>query len=400
MMTDKPITTTRRRRFSGGLRCRTPFVLVLAVALVFPALLGIQAAFSSGAYTVVPERALLRTARDDFLHNSYTVGRLKRHPPDRLPIYVIGGSAARESLISDRSFADMVQRASGVPVRAYVLSNYDQTLGQSLAIIDNLPPGRGIVVLAVNNNRFHFSPAKIARQLRGLPLLLESPSLREFVDRNPAIGARSARLPGALPGILDYLVGYLGSHATDLARARSLAPVYKPHWITQRRVWTLAQKKAGVERWVKGRGPNFYRYYPYNARLLDAVVARAEQRGFKVVLLEETENTDVVGHSFDAFKRIYKPIVRDIAAKYGVPYLDLQESLHLPNSAFWDFIHPVESARVAWEQVLAKALKPVVQQAAPASSQAAPGSSQATPVGGSVGRQRSGAALALLAPSR
>lgn len=369
MTTDEPLTTTRRRRFLRGLRGRTPLVLVVAVALVFPALLGIQAAFSSGAYTVVPERVLLRTARDDFLHNSYTVGRLKRHPPDRLPIYVIGGSAARESLVSDRSFADAVQRASGVPVRTYVLSNYDQTFGQSLAIIDNLPPGRGIVVLAVNNNRFHFSPAKIAKQLRGLPLLLESASLREFVDNDPASRVRSARLPGALPGILDYVVGYLGSHANSLARARSLAPAYKTHWITQRKVWTLAQKKAGVERWVKGaRGRNFYRYYPYNARLLDKLVARAGQRGYKVVLLEETENTDVVGHSFDAFKRIYKPIVRGVATKYGVPYLDLQESLHLPDSAFWDFIHPVESARVAWQQVLAKALRPVLQQAAGKSS--------------------------------
>jgi hypothetical protein len=372
-MTDQPITTTRRGRFLRGLGTRAPLVLVVAVALVVPAMLGIQAAFSSGAYTVVPERALLRTARDDFLHNSYTVARLKRHPPDRLPVYVIGGSAARESLISDRSFADVVRRASGVPVGAYVLSNYDQTLGQSLAIIDNLPPGHGVVVLAVNNNRFQFSPARIAKQLRGLPLLLESPSLREFVEGDPASRVRSARLPGALPGILDYFVGYLGSHATALARARSLTPAYKTHWITQRQVWSLAQKKAGVERWVKGRGPNFYRYYPYNARLLDRVVARAEQRGFRVVLLEETENTAVVGHSFDAFKQIYKPIVRRIAAKYGVPYIDLQEDLSLPDSAFWDFIHPVEPARVVWQQVLAKALAPVVQAGTAAQSSPSPG---------------------------
>jgi hypothetical protein len=373
-MTDQPITTTRRGRFLRGLGSRTPLVLMVAVALVFPALLGIQAAFSSGAYTVVPERALLRTARDDFLHNSYTVGRLKRHPPDRLPIYVIGGSAARESLISDGSFAEAVRGASGVPVRAYVLSNYDQTFGQSLAIIDNLPPGRGIVVLAVNNNRFHFSPDRISRQLRGLPLLLESPSLRDFVDRDPSSRRlRSARLPGTLPGILDYALGYLGSHATALARARSLAPAYKTHWITQRKAWTLAQKKAGVERWVNGaRGRNFYRYYAYNARLLDLVVARAQQRGFKVVLLEETEDTAVVGDSFDGFKAVYKPIVQRIADKYGVPYRDLQEHLSLPDSAFWDFIHPVEPARVIWQRVLARALRPVVREAAGESGSSPP----------------------------
>ncbi|HJW74588.1 MAG TPA: SGNH/GDSL hydrolase family protein [Thermoleophilia bacterium] len=368
--TDRSLATTRRRRFLCGLGALHPLVLAVAVALVLLALPGMRAVFASGAYTVIPESVLLRSVRDDFLHNSYTVSRLKLHPPDRLPIYVVGGSATRESIVSDRSLAEMVRRATGVPVRAYVLSNYNQTLGESLAIVDNLPSGRGIVVLAVNNNRFHFSPGDNALQLRGRPLLLESPTLREFVarDPNPKGRKRPARLPGALPGIMDYLVDYLGSRPEVLVKKQSLALTYRPHWITERKVWTLARKRLGVERWVEGRGRKFYRYYPYNARLLETLVARAEQRGFKVVFLEETENTDVVGDSFDEFKRVYKPIVRRVAAKYGVPYLDLGPQLDLPDSAFWDFIHPVEPARVVWERVLSRALSPVVREAGSPSS--------------------------------
>jgi hypothetical protein len=385
-MTDPPLTTTRRRRFLGGLGNHHPLVLVAAFALVLLALLGLQALFTSGAYTVVPENVLLRTARDDFFHNAYTVGHLKLHHPDRLPIYVIGGSAARESLISDRSFASAVQRASGVPVRAYVLSNYDQSFGQSLAIIDNLPPGPGIVVLAVNNNRFHFSPTSMARQLRGLPLLLSSPTLRQFVARNPKDRLLPRRLPGILPGILDYLVGYYESRGSALAKLRGLRIAYKPHWITQRKAWSLAKKRKGVEQWIRLRGPEFFRFYPYNARLLDTLVARAQQRGFRVVLLEETEDTAVVGSAFDPFKRIYKPIVRRIAVKYGVPYLDLQERLHLPDSAFWDFIHPVEPARVVWQRTLAGALGSIVQStAAPSPAAGSSGGSPAPSPSASAG---------------
>jgi hypothetical protein len=384
-MTDRSLTTTRRRRFLGGLVNHHPLVLVAAFALVLLALLGLQALFTSGAYTVVPENVLLRTARDDFLHNAYTVGHLKLHHPDHLPVYVIGGSAARESLISDRSFAGAVQRASGVPVSAYVLSNYDQSFGQSLAIIDNLPPGPGIVVLAVNNNRFHFSPTSMARQLRGLPLLLSSPTLQRFVASNPKGRRLPRRLPGILPGILDYAVGYYESHGSDLEKLRHPRVTYKPHWITQRKAWSLARKRRGIEQWIRLRGPEFFRFYPYNARLLDTLVARARQRGFKVVLLEETEDTAVVGAAFDPFKRIYKPIVRGIAAKYGVPYLDLQQRLHLPDSAFWDFIHPVEPARVVWQRTLADALGPIVRAAAAAPSAAAGGAptpSASGPAGG------------------
>jgi hypothetical protein len=375
-MTDDPTTATRRRRFSRGLHSRNPLVLVLAGVLVIPALYGLQALFSSGAFTVVPESDLLRTSRDDFFHNTYVVGSLKRHPPTRLPIYIIGGSAARESLISESSFAQAVHRASGVPVQTYVLSNYDQTFGQSLAIVDNLPPGKGIVVLAVNNNRFHFGPSDIARQTQGLPLLLESPTLSHFVANDPASSGISKRLsrlllPGALPGIMDYLLGYIDSRASALTSASPLGLAYRPHWITQRTRWSRARKEQGVQAWIKSRGAAFFKNYAYDARLLDTLVARAEQRGFKVVLLEETEDTAVVGHSFDAFKRIYKPIVRRIAAKYGAPYLDLQPQLNLPDSAFWDYIHPAEPARVAWQKVLAAALKPIVQQARAASGAAA-----------------------------
>jgi hypothetical protein len=355
-----------RERFLRGLLCRSPLVLVVALGFVALALLGLQALFTSGAFAVVRESVLLRQNRDDFFHDSYLVGRLKLHHPAHLPIYVIGGSAARESLVSEPAFAAVVRQATGVPVDAYVLCNYNQDFGESLAIVDNLPAGGGVVVIAVNNNRFHFSPAGVAGQLSGSPLLLSSPTLRAFVAANPAHGAARARLPGILPGVMGYLVQVADAKFRELVKTGHVGVAYKPHWVTARKMWTTARKRAGVKDWITSRGKAFFTNYAYNARLLDVLVARAQERGFKVVLIEETENTAIVGHSFDRFKRVYKPIVRRIAAEHDVPYLDLQAKLRLPNADFWDYIHPVEPARIVWQRVLADALKPVVRQAAAA----------------------------------
>jgi hypothetical protein len=358
---------TRWKRFLRGLRARSPLVLVAAVALTALLLLGIQTLFTSGAFTHVRESLQLRTVRDDFVQDSYVIGRLKIDPPDRLPVYVMGGSTTREALVSEASFADALRGASGAAVHVYVLSNQNQTFAQSLAMVDNLPPGRGVVAIGINNNRFHFSPAEVALQARGLPLLLASPTLDRFLARNPPSGLPMARLPGILPGIMDFLVGAAGARFAEWAEGHQLGLSYKSHWVTSKKAWSTARKRAGVRQWISSHRVAFLRNYAYNARLLDVLVKRAKQRGYTVVLTEETENSAIVGHSFDQFKQVYQPIVRRIAAKYGVPYIDLQARLSLPNADFWDYMHMVEPGRVVWEGALAAALAPAIRRAAAAS---------------------------------
>ncbi len=353
-----------RRTFAQGLRCRSPLILVVALGLAALALAGVQDVFTSGAFARVRESLWLRQTRDDFFHDTYAVGRLKLHHPDALPIYLLGGSAARESLISEASFAAVVHEKSGVTVEPSILCSQNQTFGQSLAIVDNLPQGPGVVVIAVNNNRFRFAPRDVAEQVDGNPMLLASPTLSRFVKENPPSGLPGVRLPGILPGIMRYVADAGQVKLTRLFKGRAVAVSYKPHWVTASKTWSLARKRRGVQQWIKSYGPDFTRYVSYNARLLDTLVRRAQQRGFTVVLLEETENTAVVGHSFDRFKQVYRPLVRAIATRQSVPYFDLQAKLRLPDSDFWDYIHAVEPGRVVWQQVLAAALAPTLRTVA------------------------------------
>lgn len=357
-------TAAPRSAFGQGLRCRNPLILVVALGLAALALAGVQDLFTSGAFARVRESLMLRDTRDDFFHDTYTVGLLKLHHPDELPIYLLGGSAARESLVSAASFAAVVRAKTGVAVEPYILCSQNQTFGQSLAIVDNLPGGPGVVVIAVNNNRFRFDPRDVAQQVDGYPMLLESPTLTRFVKDNPPSGLPHVRLPGILPGIMRYVADVGQVKLSRLLAGRPVAVSYKPHWVTARKAWSLARKRKGLQQWIKSYGPGFTKHVSYNARLLDTLVRCARQRGFTVVLLEETENTAVVGHAFDRFKRVYRPLVRAIAARYGVPYLNLQAKLRLPNADFWDYIHAVEPGRVIWQRVLAAALAPTVRVAA------------------------------------
>jgi lysophospholipase L1-like esterase len=138
---------------------------------------------------------------------------------------------------------------------------------------------------------------------------------------------------------------------------------YRLHGV-DKRLWSLKFKKAYVKVWLRRREAKFHRYRDLNARLLDTLVGFARANGYVVVLLEEPVNEDAVGRSFDGLKRQYQPIVRRIAARYDVPYLDLQTRLDLSDKDFADLFHLLRPGRVRWQRALADALKPIVERAA------------------------------------
>ena len=53
----------------------------------------------------------------------------------------------------------------------------------------------------------------------------------------------------------------------------------------------------------------------------------------------------------------------ELAAKYGVPYVDVNKAAAVPNADFHDLSHLVEPGRVLWQRQLAKALAPLLKGA-------------------------------------
>ncbi|HMK92323.1 MAG TPA: hypothetical protein VK576_04930, partial [Thermoleophilia bacterium] len=79
-----------------GLRARSPLVLLAGLACAVALLAGLQWFVASGAFTAIPEGAMLRIPNDDYVHASYLLADLAKDPPAGPVVYIFGGSGAME----------------------------------------------------------------------------------------------------------------------------------------------------------------------------------------------------------------------------------------------------------------------------------------------------------------
>lgn len=339
------------REFMRGLRVKHPLILLLAAALTAPCLLGLQWLFSSGTYAHVPEEHLLRRPGDDYLHVSWWAARLKLERPERPLVCVFGGSSAREAIVSGPSLARRVAEAGGPAVRGFDFGSANQNMAATLAVIDNLPAGGGVMVVGVNPTRFAVSPRINGRQSEGRRLILESPALERAITE--LHGPQRTAL-GILPGIAGYIASYIDQQRASLLRLRLPTTEYRLHRYTVAGRQPVARKEASVDRWLAVRAADFRRYLDYNLRLLDKAVTLAVRRGFRVILLELPWNREIIGDRYAWAQDDYRAgCLRIAAGREGVRYVDLNPRLDLGNDDFYDLFHLVGAARRRWETALA-----------------------------------------------
>ena len=264
----------------------------------------------------------------------------------------------RVSIVSEASMAKVLEQRTGVPVRVYDFGSNEQTLGESMAIVDNLPRTGGIVVLGVNQTRFSYTPAFVDREVGGRRLVMLSPALGRFM----ASHGEHPRYPQSiLPGIFDFMATWLQYHKDNLAQL-TFPPV---HYLLQPvyRVYPKAQKTRTMMNYLRHdghTGGTFDQNFAFNAALLDATVRLAKQRGFTVVLMESPENRQIVGSHFDRLKSVYQPFCRALAARDGATYVDFNDQVGLVNTDFHDLTHLMPSGRPKWQRGLAAALAPLL----------------------------------------
>lgn len=354
---------TRRSAVGRGLADPNPAVVAVGLLLLLGMLLALQWAFTSGFFTRVPEARFLRTRRDDWGHVTYEVGRLKRQPPAKLPVYLIGGSNVREQIQTADTLEAAILAHCGAEVKVVDLGSTNQHFGESLAIVENLPEGPGVVVVGVNQTRFAYAPDVVGVQVKGRELLLRSPALRRFVADNGGPGAYQYTI---LPGIFNYLSGWIQKNQDALRSGGLPLNRYLPHRYFQDHVWSPAEKRARVDLWAGNRGApggDFDQNYAYNADLLEALTKVADERGLTVVFEELPENREIVGDAFARNKDVYQPLVDDLARRKGAFYADFDDDLGLVNEDFRDLTHLVETGRAKWTEGLAEALCPAIAQA-------------------------------------
>ena len=339
--------------FGAGFRNRSPLVLLVAAALLVPALLGFEYLFTSGAWSVVPLKYCLRNAADSFTYVSWTVGHNKFRPPQMPAVYLTGGSAGREAIVSGPSLAAEVRRSGGPRIAAWDLACINQNVAETLAVADNVPDSPAWVLIGVNLGRFTAFPAQNEQQVIGRDLVLKSSFLQKYVSR--AYG-RYTYAYTILPGIFSYLTSYLKKDGPALLETKLTAREYRQHHYTQKGIRTTGQKKRLVAKWNAERYPVFRRNLAYNLAMLEQLVARCEQRGVKAVIVELPLNEDAVKGRFDEAIAQYRAPVRALARERGVPYLDFNRELAIPSADFHDLSHLVEPGRVVWQHRLAQEL--------------------------------------------
>ena len=287
-----------------------------ALALVAVALLVVVAVVVLQRTVFGKERATERgpTGSPDWQHALQVVATLKASPPNGPVVYLLGGSAARESTISDKSWAAQVRRLGGLRARTYNLGSSQQTYAQDIVIVNQLPVLPGVVLIGVDLGRYVRVP------LKGVTPGGEQP------DANTGAQA-GARLP---------------------TRA------YNQHHYSVRHILTNAQKRQCVDRWATSGYRFFEKNFAGNAAQLDQLIATCQTRGLHPVLLELPLNQPIIGHSFDAACKTYRDSCRALAKKYGIPNIDFVDKLHLVNGDFYDLFHLIEPGRVKWQLRLSK----------------------------------------------
>lgn len=370
---------TRMKRSSHA--SPAPAFVGLVVAIVLAAFLALWVAgaqatrnvtsttvatIASGRFTAtIPEPAFLRYPRDDRGHVAYEIGALKVHRPGNLPVYVIGGSNVREGIQTPAALQTAIERCTGVATTVVNLGATALNLAGTMAEIDNLPRGRGVVVISINQSAFAYARGDVGRQAGGDPLLIESPAVRQLASSLEPGHTPPPSIAGALHA---YVAAWRNDNAAALKAGREPWNVYTPHKCNVRRV-SDAAKRAEVRSWLTHAGKTggaFFANDPFWCKVLRDAVTLARSRGFSVVISEGSLDRSVVGHAFDRYRRVYMPQCKSIARAAGARYVDPNATAGLTDRDYYDVDHLLLCGRSRWTAALAKLIAPAVRQAAKA----------------------------------
>ncbi len=348
---------TRRRALAHGLRSRSFLILLAAALVAVAALAGLQWFVAGGHFTVLPERLILRIPNDDYVNISYKIAELKRTPPTTRMVYLFGGSGAMEMIRSEDVLAAATSNDAGTSVRVVSLAAHAQSMGETLALIDNLPRGRGLLAIGLSPNRLSSSPSTDVTQLSGSPLALTSPRLAAVLAGRASL---KKRLPGLLTGVFDFAMSFLNQRV--FTTSPHLLPItYTPHYFGDGPVASLAAKKRGQAIELARERPQYAANVAYNLVVLAAAVRLGREKGYTVTFFEQPLGLEASTPAWSAYLATYHADVAHVADALGVSDISVQPRARLVNDDFADLFHLVNSGRDKWTPLFARGLAGVLR---------------------------------------
>jgi hypothetical protein len=251
-----------------------------------------------------PAAAGAKGASSDWARVLDALAFMRATPPARPVVVLLGGSAARESTISDAAWRDQIVAKGGPATLAWNMGSRNRTMAQNVAVVKALPKGiKALVYIGINLGSFT-SAQKTA----------------------------SIDLPAPAP---------------------SSVTLQQPHqYSTKTGILTSAKKRALVQGWLVDRYPVYQRNFATSAGVLETLVKVCQARGYTPVLFELPRNTDVIGGSLNAPTTKYRAKCKALAAKYGIRWVSLVTAAGVPDPSFYDLWHLVEPGRTVWQNLL------------------------------------------------
>ena len=186
-------------------------------------------------------------ANDDWSRIAAALAWMRADPPGEPVVVLLGGSAARESTVSDESWRSQIKSNGGPATLAWNMGSHNRTMAENVAIVKSLPPGiHAIVFVGINLGSFT-STQKTA----------------------------SIALPSPAPSAAEI-------------------KLQQPHQYSTKSILTTSQKKAMVQQWLGKRYPVYKANFSTNATLLAKLIELCKERGYKPVLFELPRDT--AGH--------------------------------------------------------------------------------------------------------
>lgn len=235
--------------------------------------------------------------------------------PSKPVVVLLGGSAARESTVSDESWRDQIVARGGPQTLAWNMSSGNRTLAQSVAVVKALPRGaEAIVYIGVNLGSFT-STQKTASITLPSPAPTSPPTLQQ-------------------PHRYSITTGILST----------------------------AQKRDLLRAWRANRYPVFTRNFATSATVLQTLVKGCLARGYKPVLFELPRNTAVIGSSLSVPTARFRDKCRALATQYRIPWVSFVKTAGLRNGDFYDLWHLVEPGRIVWQDLLSAKTAKLLEQ--------------------------------------
>lgn len=302
--------------------------LGLALLILFIEIFFIGRLLAPSRAALSAEKDLLANETDNYTHSAYSALRSSSSDAE-LKVFLVGGSAMRDSLHDDDRMSATLSRVIGRKVLFANLATFDQTLIESLLLTANLPLGpQSLVLLGVNPRRLSFGPESAAAYAKGgtrLPFIVEAVSaeLKE---------AAGVNYPAYLPRLVrerSYVQRYLEGHFRfpffsrlkkyfqnerkfpkfkDFFRFRRVR-FYLPHPFPDSPLPRAKKMKMAY----RIRAENLGRYREYNGysfSILEYLASYVQTRGARLVLVQSPRSPI----SYQAYNPVYEDYARKLEA--------------------------------------------------------------------------------------